>query len=70
MAKKTAMVQPKPRGPSSPSVGAVREPPSLEQVLERLGNDRAYTVISHKGSTWVVHFEGDAAPKTITADNK
>jgi hypothetical protein len=63
MAKKTAMVQ-------TPPIGAVREPPSLEQVLERLGNDRAYTVISHKGSTWVVHFEGDAAPITITADTK
>jgi hypothetical protein len=62
MAKKIAMVQPKPQGPSGP--------PSLEQILERLGNDRAYTVISHKGSTWVVHFEGDAAPITITADTK
>jgi hypothetical protein len=70
MAKKTAMVQSVPRGPRGVPVGAVREPLSLEQILERLGNDRAYTVISHKGSTWVVHFEGDAAPKTITADNK
>jgi hypothetical protein len=70
----TAMVKPKPRGPSSHPVGAVRESPSLEQILERMGNDRAYTVISHTGNTahssecWVVHFEGDAVPKTITAD--
>ena len=63
MAKKTAMVQPTPVGP-------VRKSPTLEQILKRLGNDRAYTVISHKGNTWLVHFEGDTKPTTITADTK
>jgi len=68
-----------------PSVGAVlrdrplrdrplRDRPSLEDILKKLGNNRAYTVISRgdsKGSPyWVVHFEGDAAPKIITADTK
>ena len=52
----------------------LRDRPSLEDILKKLGNNRAYTVISRgdsKGSPyWVVHFEGDAAPKIITADTK
>ena len=64
MAKKTAMVQP------PPSRVVVRNPPSLEDILKRLGNNRAYTVISHKDNVWLVHFEGDTAPKTITSGDK
>lgn len=63
-----AMVKPIPRVPSGPPVGARHVLPTLESILKKLGNNRAYTVISHKGSTWVVHFEGDAVPTTITAD--
>ena len=62
-----AMVKPP---PNKRTVGAKHAVPTLEHILKQLGNDRAYTVISHKGNTWVIHFEGDAAPKTITPDTK
>jgi hypothetical protein len=59
MAKKTAMVQPRP-------VGAQQIVLSLELILKEFGNDRAYTVIEDKPNFWIIHFEGDAEPKTIT----
>ena len=70
MAKKTAMVAPVPRSPSKKPV----KPRSLEEMLFLLGNDRAYTVISSgdsKGSPyWVIHFEGDTEPITITLEGE
>jgi hypothetical protein len=59
-----AMVKPPPKKSSIETQHAA----SLEEILQRLGNDRAYTVISHKGNSWVIHFEGDESPKTITAN--
>lgn len=62
----TAMVKP-------PPVGAVLrdsplcDRPSLEAILKKRGNDRAYTLISHEADSWVVHFEGDASPTKITS---
>jgi len=66
--KKVAMVAPVPqtsdhtviRGPSSAR---------LAVALKILGNDRAYTVISIKGNTWTVHFEGDTEPKVIVFED-
>lgn len=89
MAKKTAMVQPVPKKPSSrapvetqhaasPAVSpaaslavspAASPPASLEEILHRMGKNRAYTVISHKGNAWLVHFEGDSKPTTITVED-
>jgi hypothetical protein len=57
MTKKRAMVQPAPIVPGT----ALK----LAMALKIIGNDRAYTVISIKGNTWTVHFEGDTEPKTI-----
>jgi hypothetical protein len=56
MARKVAMVQPRPKAPD------------LFELLELIGNDRAFTVISHKVNTWVIHFEGDDKPKNIIFD--
>ena len=53
---KVAMVAPKPKDPS------------LIDLLEMLGNDRPYTVISHHGNTWVIHFSGDDQPKKLIYD--
>ena len=47
--KKIAMVQ---MPPMSPAV-------ELALLLAEIGNNRAYTVLSHEGKTWVIHFEGD-----------
>jgi hypothetical protein len=48
--KKIAMVQPPLSYPKLTN---------LIKLLDALNNDRAYTVISHKGKTWEIHFEGD-----------
>jgi hypothetical protein len=68
---KIAMVQPKPRVPSgTPRVpsGKPAKPDQMKliKILELIGNDRAYTVLSHIGKTWVIQFKGDAGPTTIT----
>jgi precorrin-6B methylase 1 len=57
MTRKKAMVQPAPMVPGS----AAR----LAMALQIIGNDRAYTVVSIKGNTSTVHFEGDTEPKVI-----
>ena len=57
MSKKTSMVQPKPANPDLLE---------LLELLRLMGNNRAYTVISHDDNTWVVHFEGDVEHMTIT----
>jgi hypothetical protein len=62
MAKKRAMVQPAPKVPGSAAKLAV--------ALQIIGNDRAYTVISVKGNTWTVHFEGDSEPKIIVFEGE
>jgi hypothetical protein len=69
MVKKIAMVQPKPVGADGirpdgkrPTTDAL----DLIKILELMHNNRAYTVISHEGNTWVVHFEGDVEHMTIT----
>jgi hypothetical protein len=75
----TAMVKPLPVGaprdaptrdaPKS-SVGARRDAPkSLEEILKTLGNNRAYNILKHSGNTWVIHFEGDADPMSITFED-
>jgi hypothetical protein len=61
-AASVAMVQPAPKEPGS----AIK----LAMALQILGNDRAYTVISVKGNTWTVHFEGDSEPKIITFEDE
>ncbi|OGN99035.1 MAG: hypothetical protein A2Z71_03325 [Chloroflexi bacterium RBG_13_50_21] len=68
MPKKTAMVQSPPQRVEvkPPPVKARQVLPTLEQILRRMGNNRAYTVINHKGNVWVVHFEGDVDHTTIT----
>ena len=53
-----AMVAPRPAGPPNAEL-------TLVQVLQLLGNDRSYTVISSHGHIWKVHFEGDLEPVTI-----
>ena len=56
-----AMVAPRPKGPADavPSL-------DLATVLQQLGNNRAYTVISPVGSnSWIVHFEGDIKSSMI-----
>lgn len=80
MSRKKAMVQPPPKksvGSVHP-VGAILRDrpivPTLEEILKSMGNNRTYTVI-RKGDTnglpyWVVHFEGDAKPTTITPGTK
>jgi hypothetical protein len=37
----------------------------LADVLQQLGNDRPYFVISTKVDSWVVHFSGDSKPSMI-----
>jgi len=49
MAKKQAMVQAPPLGPTV----------QLALLLQMIGNNRSYTVISHEGNVWTIHFEGD-----------
>jgi hypothetical protein len=39
--------------------------PDLVEVLQQLGNDRPYFVISSKAHSWVVHFSGDSKPSMI-----
>jgi hypothetical protein len=52
------------------SVGARRDAPkSLEEILKTLGNNRAYNILKHSGNTWVIHFEGDADPMSITFED-
>ena len=59
--EKVAMVQNKP---------AIPDQFKLIKLLELIGNDRAYTVISHKGNTWVLHFEGDYDHTIITLEGE
>jgi hypothetical protein len=59
MAKKRSMVQPPPIGPAV----------QLALLLQKIGNDRAYTVLSHEGNTWTLHFEGDHAPTVLLFDD-
>jgi hypothetical protein len=55
----TAMVKP-------PPVGAGRHDHlSLEDILKKLGNNRAYTVIKVLDDSWLIHFEGDHKPTLI-----
>jgi hypothetical protein len=63
-----AMVKPTPRVPS----GKPAKPDQMKliKVLELLGNDRAYTVISQVGKTWLIQFEGDVGPTTITFEGE
>jgi hypothetical protein len=58
MAKKIAMVQPKADQP----MGTVVQ---LALLLQHMGNNRAYTVISHQGNVWMIMFEGDYAPTEL-----
>jgi hypothetical protein len=53
-----AMVKPKP---------AI---PEISSVLELIGEDRAYTIIKQSGKTWIIHFEGDYEPTTITFEGE
>jgi hypothetical protein len=55
--KKVAMVQPRPARPAKKA--------DLIDVLQQLGNDRPYFVISSKVDSWVVHFSGDSKPSMI-----
>jgi hypothetical protein len=55
--KKVAMVAPPPVKP--------KEKPDLVEVLQQLGDDRPYCVISTKVDSWVVHFSGDSKPSMI-----
>ena len=70
MAKKQAMVAPVPRSPGKKQIKSR----SLAEALFLLGNDRAYTVISRGDSDgspyWVIHFEGDTQPITITLEGE
>jgi hypothetical protein len=61
MAKKTALVQPKP---------AIPDHLKLIKALELIGNDRAYTTISQKGNTWEIQFEGDEHSTVITFEGE
>jgi hypothetical protein len=54
---KVAMVAPVPAKP--------KEKPDMVEVLQQLGNDRPYFVISTKADSWVVHFSGDSKPSMI-----
>jgi hypothetical protein len=64
MPKRVAMVKPVPVGAhgDAPTVGAAVQ---LALMLQHLGNNRAYTVISHEGNVFTVHFEGDYAPTVL-----
>lgn len=53
-----AMVAPRPAKPDL----------DLEAILQSVGNDRPYVVISIQENQIKVHFEGDAKPKTIEYD--
>jgi hypothetical protein len=63
-----AMVKPTPRVPSGKP--ATSDQMKLIKVLDLIGNDRAYTVISQAGKIWTIQFEGDAGPTTITFDGE
>jgi hypothetical protein len=58
MTKKKALVKPK---PASPEMAA---------ILELLGEDRAYTIIRKSDKVWIIHFEGDTGPTTITLEGE
>jgi hypothetical protein len=60
MAKKTAMVAPRPSKPAQLK---------LEELLQLAGNNRAYTVIGQHGNVWRVCFEGDYSPSTVKIEN-
>ncbi len=59
------------KAPSNKKVAMVAPPPSkavkadLVDVLQLLGNDRPYFVISSKADSWIVHFSGDSKPSMI-----
>jgi hypothetical protein len=62
------------RGGSETRPSAMVAPPpskvySFLDWLDDICNDRAYTVISHKGNTWVIQLEGDDKPKTIKVED-
>jgi hypothetical protein len=59
--KKVAMVAPVPVRAD----GIRPKKPDLVDVLQQLGNDRPYFVISSKADSWVVHFSGDSKPSLI-----
>jgi hypothetical protein len=64
-----AMVQPPPVGAygDAPSLGTTAQ---LAWLLQQMGNNRAYTVQSHAGNTWVIMFEGDYAPTVLTFEGE
>ncbi len=55
------MVQPKPSSPLQglPATAIAGEDKNLQMLLTLLGNNRAYTILGHKGNGWLLHFEGD-----------
>jgi hypothetical protein len=59
-----AMVKPVPRVPSDKPA----KPRTLDELLKLIKNDRAYTVLKHTGNTWIIQFEGDPGPKTISIE--
>jgi hypothetical protein len=77
MAKKTAMVSPPPAKKTPREIilpptalGGGRPPrPKLQHdlavVLQELGNDRPYVLISTADDHWLVHFMGDDHPTKI-----
>lgn len=66
--KKVAMLAPVPKFSDRPVISGPSSA-RLAVALSIIGNDRAYTVLSIKGNTWVVHFEGDTTPKIITFES-
>lgn len=68
--KKVAMVAPVPAKPSrvpppSKPADQLELPITIEGILYSLGNTHAYTVISQKGNSFLVHFEGYYDHSTI-----
>jgi hypothetical protein len=68
--KKVAMVTPVPQTGDRPIIRGPGSAAKLAMALQIIGNDRAYTVISVKGNTWTVHFEGDSEPKIIVFEGE
>lgn len=63
--KKTAMVKPKPTGPEPEQTSFKGSDITLEFLLGKLNNNRPYTILSHEGKSWRLHFYGDPAPCTV-----
>lgn len=59
MSKKEAMVAPR------PLQHAVLSEDKLAEILQHLGNDRAYTIIRLHNNSCRVHFDGDLVLSTV-----